>query len=445
MSSSDATPAGILDEYPDVDNRSCQLFGPIALIVQGLMGVLVILSLVYKRHREVSKRPWRIWLFDVSKQVVGQMFVHAVNVFFSDLGSDTTEGNACVFYFLNILIDTTLGVALIYAILHLLTHLAKERLGLRGFESGVYGSPPSIKYWARQAAIYVLALTTMKLLVFGLIALWPGIFKVGEWILSWTYTQDGDAVQVIFTMGIFPIIMNIVQFWLIDSIVKASDTISLDANSSSGLNDSEYREPLFNAPSDDDDDEAYKPADVENQRRNRHSSSSLDDRRDKSLSSDPDEAKSIPSTSTSTPYDGHSYPPSLSSSITSASSPSNDPPKAIRPAKNLMKKQRRGPPAPLFIKPLRQPAINSPQVSVPPLVPGPKTPEQLPVQALPPTIVQQRSTRGDDAEWADSWDDTDDWATRVGEEEWTGRRLEDKRRAVNDAWEANSSTPNIGT
>lgn len=30
-------------------------------IVQGLMGVLVILSLVYKRHRESPKRPWRIW------------------------------------------------------------------------------------------------------------------------------------------------------------------------------------------------------------------------------------------------------------------------------------------------------------------------------------------------------------------------------------------------
>jgi len=87
-------------------------------------------SLIYKRHRETPKRLWKIWcvasvlfetiqvlilslwlqrLFDVSKQVVGQMFVHGVNVFVSHLGSSTTESNACVFYFLNILIDTTLG------------------------------------------------------------------------------------------------------------------------------------------------------------------------------------------------------------------------------------------------------------------------------------------------------------------------------------------------
>ena len=51
-------------------------------------------------------------LFDVSKQIVGQMFVHGVNVFISDLGSHHSAGNACVYYFLNILIDTTIGKSL---------------------------------------------------------------------------------------------------------------------------------------------------------------------------------------------------------------------------------------------------------------------------------------------------------------------------------------------
>jgi len=39
------------------------------------------------------------------------MFVHGVNVLVSHLGSSTN--NACVFYFLNILIDTTLGMLLL--------------------------------------------------------------------------------------------------------------------------------------------------------------------------------------------------------------------------------------------------------------------------------------------------------------------------------------------
>jgi len=37
------------------------------------------------------------------------MSVHGANIFLSDLVSGNTAGNACVFYFLHILIDTTLG------------------------------------------------------------------------------------------------------------------------------------------------------------------------------------------------------------------------------------------------------------------------------------------------------------------------------------------------
>ena len=74
-------------------------------------------------------------------------------------------------------------------------------------------------------------------------------------------------------MGIFPIMMNVIQFWLIDSIVKASDGdwnhSRVDANT---LNSSDAdREPLFHAPNDDDDDDddapRVRPDDIEAQRR----------------------------------------------------------------------------------------------------------------------------------------------------------------------------------
>lgn len=60
-------------------------------------------------HNRVDVGPCFLRLFDVSKQVVGQMFVHGANVFVSGLVSEHTSGNACVFYFLHILLDTTLG------------------------------------------------------------------------------------------------------------------------------------------------------------------------------------------------------------------------------------------------------------------------------------------------------------------------------------------------
>jgi hypothetical protein len=45
---------------PEVD-QNCRLLGPTALVVQALMGVLVLGSLLYKRHREKPKRAWKIW------------------------------------------------------------------------------------------------------------------------------------------------------------------------------------------------------------------------------------------------------------------------------------------------------------------------------------------------------------------------------------------------
>jgi hypothetical protein len=111
----------------------CHLLGPFALIVQGSLGIVAILSLVVKRWRETPKRPWLIWFFDVSKQVVGSVLVHILNLLMSNLGAGELvnaaqqaadksgksgnggqkKPNPCSFYLLNLGIDvsiTKLGV-----------------------------------------------------------------------------------------------------------------------------------------------------------------------------------------------------------------------------------------------------------------------------------------------------------------------------------------------
>lgn len=237
----------ILASVP-VDRGQCLLLGPTALIVQALMGVLVIASLVFKRYREHPRRPWRVWTFDVSKQVIGQAFVHGLNLLISGVVANISQGNPCDLYFLNILIDTTIGVGYIYLILHFTDRLFTDYFRLNGFKSGQYGDPPSLNYWFRQAFVYVLTILTMKLLVVGLFALWPGIFDVAEFLLNWA---DGkDKLRIIFVMGIFPIIMNVLQFWLIDSIVKASAAIQLGHSA-----DDSIRHPLFRDPNNESDDD----------------------------------------------------------------------------------------------------------------------------------------------------------------------------------------------
>lgn len=39
-----------------------RLLGPVALLVQAIMGVLVIGSLLIKRGREKPRRRWRVWI-----------------------------------------------------------------------------------------------------------------------------------------------------------------------------------------------------------------------------------------------------------------------------------------------------------------------------------------------------------------------------------------------
>lgn len=204
-------------------------------------------------------------------------------------------------------------------------------------------------------------------------------------------------------MGIFPIIMNVLQFWLIDSIVKAS----IGGENPLDVEHGTYqdREPLFNAPPEDDDD---SPRDISEHRNSRRSISSLDSRgylshEDLSFDTDAtglDEHKSAASSSKH--VDAHNYPPSLSSSMTSNSTSAAGT-KAPREAKNLLKKtKRREPPSALHLRSTTEEPLSpnsSPALESMPPTPSPKF---LSVSVAQPP---------EPAEWTDAWDDSNDWAT----------------------------------
>ena len=107
----------------DNDNGECRLLGPFAIIIQGALGVLALLSLVWKRWRERPRRPLKVWSFDVSKQVFGSVLLHLANLFMSMLSSgdfdvkkasaivqqnaNGRQPNPCSFYLLNLAIDVS--------------------------------------------------------------------------------------------------------------------------------------------------------------------------------------------------------------------------------------------------------------------------------------------------------------------------------------------------
>lgn len=85
-------------------------------------------------------------------------------------------------------------------------------------ESGNYGHPPCAAWWFKQSMVYFVGLLGMKICVFFLIQLLPFIVKVGDWALSWT--EGNTAVQIFFVMLLFPVIMNAIQYYIIDTFIK---------------------------------------------------------------------------------------------------------------------------------------------------------------------------------------------------------------------------------
>jgi hypothetical protein len=197
------------------------------------------------------------------------------------------------------------------------------------------------------------------------------------------------------TMGLFPICMNVVQFWLIDSIVKAGGSAGITLPI--GPAD---REPLFHSSSgsgDDDSDDDGADSDV------------IATPAERDIEAQGPARKHRRSDDSS-----HTYPPSLNGSPPSASSvqrTSSSPP----PASRSVASERRQRPPPLQPGSLMVPTVNSPdsssQVSV-----------GAGVAAPPPK-----------EDWQ-AWDGDDDWVERVGEEEWTGRRAEATKSEVDGIW-----------
>ncbi|KAL1961834.1 hypothetical protein VTN77DRAFT_1003 [Rasamsonia byssochlamydoides] len=269
MSVPTAVPGVMESQDPD-QNGECQLLGPFSLLIQAALGALALLSLVYKRWKERPQRPVKIWVFDVSKQVFGSAMLHLANLLMSMFSAGhfeitrTYQPNPCSFYLLNLGIDTTLGIPILVLILRIVNRLALYTPLANppeSIESGNYGHPPQAMWWFKQSLLYFIGLLWMKICVFFIIQMFPVIVKVGDWALRWT--EGNTAVQIIFVMLLFPVIMNAIQYYIIDTFIKKQvpvdhePLLDEDAIVEAMMDDDRHhRSALLAAISDDEDSES---------------------------------------------------------------------------------------------------------------------------------------------------------------------------------------------
>lgn len=159
-------------------------------------------------------------------------------------------------------------------------------------------------WWFKQAILYFLGLLWMKFSVFILIQVFPVIVKVGDWALRWT--EGNAALQIIFVMLLFPLIMNAMQYYIVDTFIKRKVTLDdegdrlfgTEGSRNATIDDERHRRALLG---DDDSsiDEDSEPEDVEIGRKPRGLPTDLHDLGDDDYDPAVDASDSFPESSTS--------------------------------------------------------------------------------------------------------------------------------------------------
>ena len=71
---------------PAVCRSQCKLLGgTFSVLVQCCLAFLCLGVLLIKRWREYPRRPWVIWIFDLSKQVFSSGLQHGANLLFGHI------------------------------------------------------------------------------------------------------------------------------------------------------------------------------------------------------------------------------------------------------------------------------------------------------------------------------------------------------------------------
>lgn len=215
---------------------TCSLLDAWGIMVQGALGLGALSTLAYKRQLETARRPFLIWLFDTSKQAISSGVGHMQNVALSELvfvRMHVVPTSPCVWYLVNLVLDTTLGTCAAYFALRsaevflsacadwLTPGCAQPVLEMAS--TGHYGSPPSFLRWVNQTLLWLVVVTVAKAVVaaFILAAAMP-LHAVGLRTLA--PLERYPRIEVVTVMLVAPLVLNVIQLWIQDNFLRLDHT-----------------------------------------------------------------------------------------------------------------------------------------------------------------------------------------------------------------------------
>lgn len=209
------------------------LGGAFATAVQGCLFIVTIAVLTFKFKKEQTDKGTKArtvyqFCFDSSKNMAGSAWTHVANlgcamVLGGREGASGDSSDACAWYWIEIMLDTTVGVAVEYFLLEGLIRLCSASGLSIDVASGKYYdgafAVKNIKWqsYFTQLAAWLTVVTGMKfVMVFAMLQLASPLQAVAQLLLS-PFEASAQA-KLFMVMVLTPGVMNSVQFWLVDNI-----------------------------------------------------------------------------------------------------------------------------------------------------------------------------------------------------------------------------------
>lgn len=202
------------------------LAGSAGKVMQVLLFVCSVTALIFKYRREPGDRKPLEFVMDSSKQLIGAAWIHVLNLCFATgLEAHFQAGDQCQWYWLNIMLDCTLGIAVEYVLMLLLTSCIKQTMPTQSsdLETGDYRGPGDGSClpgkYLKQLCMWLVIVSLMKICMFAIMALGhQNLTSLAQAILK---PFASDATLKLFVVMIFtPVTMNVFQFWMVDNFIK---------------------------------------------------------------------------------------------------------------------------------------------------------------------------------------------------------------------------------
>jgi hypothetical protein len=207
---------------------TCHLLeGVFSLLVQASLGITALMTLVCKRYVERPQRPFRIFVYDASKQAIAALYAHGLNLLLAisltHLLTQPDQKDECLWYFVNFCVDLLIGIPLNFIFLYAVDRIA-IRKGWSSLVSGEYSSTTTFcnRSYVLQILVWMGIVTITKVFLF-----YCFIYPLSSQLESAAGTilkpvSHDPETELVVVMVLVPFSCNIIQFWVQDTFLKGN-------------------------------------------------------------------------------------------------------------------------------------------------------------------------------------------------------------------------------